>query len=110
VPSQSLPVNLLARTQGSVADPPESPAIKAAPLENLSVPTSQLTSGLAVVSLHPAPSPVLPAPAETPASAETPVSTETPSSAEISQILAPPTQYVRVAEKVPKLSVKPSRQ
>jgi hypothetical protein len=59
----------LARTQRNVpdeavAESPESPAIQAAPLVNLSVPTSQLTSGLAVMSLHPAPSPVLPASAE----------------------------------------------
>jgi hypothetical protein len=45
----------LARTQRnvpdeSVADPPESPAIQAAPLLKLSVSTSQLTSGLAVMS------------------------------------------------------------
>jgi hypothetical protein len=51
----------LARTQRNipdeaVADPPESPAIQAAPLVNLSVPTSQVTWGLAVMSLHPAPS------------------------------------------------------
>jgi hypothetical protein len=55
----------LARTQQNVPDDSfESPAIQAAPLVNLSVPTSQLTSGLAVMSLHPAP--VIPAPAETP--------------------------------------------
>jgi hypothetical protein len=56
----------LARTQRNVPDEavaksPESPAIQAASLVNLSVPTSQLTSGLTVMSLHPAPSPVLPA-------------------------------------------------
>ena len=67
----------LARTQRNVPDdPPESPAIQAAPLVNLSVPTSQLTSGLAVMSLHPAP--VIPAQAATPASAKTPASAETP--------------------------------
>jgi hypothetical protein len=56
----------LARTQRNVpdeavAESPESPAIQAASLVNLSVPTSQMTSGLADMSLHPAPSPVLPA-------------------------------------------------
>jgi hypothetical protein len=55
---------------------------------------------------HPAPAPVIPAPAETPASAETPVSTEIPASA----VIAPPTQYVRIGEKAPKLSAIPSRQ
>jgi hypothetical protein len=69
----------------SVADPPESPAIQATPLLNQSVPTSQLTSGLAVMFLHPASAPVIPAPAETLASAETPVSTEIPASAAIPQ-------------------------
>jgi hypothetical protein len=109
----------LARTQRnipdySVADPPESPAIQAAPLLNLSVPKSQLTSGLAVMSLHPAP--VLPASAEIPASteipvsAEIPVSTEIPASAAIPRTIAPLTQYVRVGEKAPKLSAIPSRQ
>jgi hypothetical protein len=73
-------------------------------------------SGLAVLSLHPASAPVIPAPAETPASveipasAETPVSTVIPAMAATSQKLAPPTQYVRVGEKAPKLSAIPSRQ
>jgi hypothetical protein len=62
------------------------------------------------MSLHPSSAPVIPAPAETPSSAETPVSTEIPASAAISQKLAPPTQYVRVGEKAPKLSAIPSRQ
>jgi hypothetical protein len=105
----------LARTQrnlpdDSVADPPESPAIQAAPIVNLSVPTCQLMSGLEVMSSHPASAPVIPAPAETPASAETPVSTEIPASAAIPQNLARPTQYVRVGEKAPKLSAISSRQ
>jgi hypothetical protein len=109
----------LARTQRNVPDEavaasPESPAIQAASLVNLSVPTSQLTSGLAVMSLHPAP--VLPASAEIPASAELPVSTETPvsteipASAAIPRTIAPSTQYVRVGEKAPKLSAVPTRQ
>jgi hypothetical protein len=105
----------LARTQRNVPDEavaasPESPAIQAASLVNLSVPTSQLTSGLAVMSLHPAPSPVLPASAEIPASAELPVSTEIPASAAIPRTIAPSTQYVRVDEKAPKLSAVPTRQ
>jgi hypothetical protein len=104
---------LLARTQRnsldySVADSPESPAIQAAPLLNLSVPKSQLTSGLAVMSLHPAP--VLPASAEIPASTEIPDSTEIPASAAIPRTIAPPTQYVPVGEKAPKLSAITSRQ
>jgi hypothetical protein len=118
----------LARTQRNVpyeavAESFESPAIQAAPLVNLSVPTSQLTSGLAVMSLHPAPSPVLPAFAEIPASAELPVSTEIPASAELPVSTEIPvstelpasaaissTQYVRVGEKAPKLSAVPTRQ
>jgi hypothetical protein len=88
----------------SVTDPPESPAIQAAPLVNLSVPTSQLTSGLAVMSLHPVPSPVLPA------SAEIPASTEIQASAAIPRTIAPSTLYVRVGEKATKLSSIPSRQ
>jgi hypothetical protein len=105
----------LARTQRNVPDEavaasPESPAIQGASLVNLSVPTSQLTSRLAVMSLHPAPSPVLPASAEIPASAELPVSTEIPASAAIPRTIAPSTQYVRVGEKAPKLSAVPTRQ
>jgi hypothetical protein len=73
---------------------------------------SQLTAGLAVMSLHPAP--VIPASAETAsaetATAETPVSTQIPAMAATSQKLAPPTQYVRVGEKAPELSAIPSRQ
>jgi hypothetical protein len=99
----------LARTQRNVpdeavAESPESPAIQAASLVNLSVPTSQLTSGLAVMSLHPAPSPVLPASAEIPASAEL------PALAAIPRTIAPSTQFVRVGEKAPKLSAVPTRQ
>jgi hypothetical protein len=111
----------LARTQRNVpdeavAESPESPAIQATSLVNLSVPTSQLTLGLAVMSLHPAPSPVLPASAEIPASAELPVSTEIPvstelpASAAIPRTIAPSTQYVRVSERAPKLSAVPTRQ
>jgi hypothetical protein len=62
------------------------------------------------MSLHPAPSPVLPASAEIPASAELPVSTELPASAAIPRTIAPSTQYVRVGEKAPKLSTVPTRQ
>jgi hypothetical protein len=80
----------------AVADPPESPAIQAAPLVNLSVPTSELTPGLAVMSLHPAS--VLPASAEIPVSTETPVSSDLPASAAIPRTIAPSTQYVRVGE------------
>jgi hypothetical protein len=103
----------LPRTQRNIPDdsPPESPAIQAAPLLNLSVPTSQLTSGLDPVSAPAIPAAaVTPALAEIPASAETPVSTEIPASAATSQKLAPSTQYVRIGEKAPKLSAIPSRQ
>jgi hypothetical protein len=66
------------------------------------------------MSLHPAPvlpaSAEIPASAAIPASAEIPVSTERPASAAIPQAIAPPTQYVRVGEKAPKLSAIPSRQ
>jgi uridine phosphorylase len=68
------------------------------------------------MSLHPAPSPVLPASAEIPASAELPVSTEIPVSTAIPasaanpRTTAPSTQYVRVGEKAPKLSAVPTRQ
>jgi hypothetical protein len=56
------------------------------------------------MSLHPAPSPVLPASAEIPASAEKLVSAAIPGT------IAPPIRYVRVGEKAPKLSAIPSRQ
>ena len=97
-----------------------SPATQVASSVKLSLPTSRLTSGIAVMSLNPSvliPNP--PAAAETPASAEIPTSAERPASAEIpasvasnltSRILAPPTQYVQTGGKAPKLSVKPSRQ
>jgi hypothetical protein len=88
--------------------PPESPATQVASSENLSLPTSQVMSGIAVMSLNP--SVLIPNP---PASAETPASAEIPASAEsniTSRILAPPTQYVQTGERAPKLSAKPSRQ
>ena len=57
---------------------------------------------------------ISPASAETPASAALPASAETLSTSVDSSAhlhpLAPPTQYVQVGEKAPKLSAKPSWQ
>ena len=85
------------------------------------MPASQPTSGSAVVSVVDAPViTALSALTISPASAAIPASAATPASAEITsasvdrsanqRALAPPTQYVQVGEKAPKLSAKPSWQ